>query len=55
MKVVLINGSPNKKGCTYTALSIVAAELEKNGIDTEIIQAGEKPVKPCTACRYAFA
>ena len=38
MKVLLINGSPNKKGCTYTALSIVAEELEKEGIETEIFQ-----------------
>ena len=38
MKVLLINGSPNKKGCTYTALSIVAEELEKEGIETQIFQ-----------------
>lgn len=39
MKVILINGSPNKKGCTFTALSEVASSLEKEGIETEIIQA----------------
>ena len=40
MKVLLINGSPHEKGCTYTALSLVAKELEKAGIDTEIIYVG---------------
>lgn len=39
MRVLLINGSPREKGCTYTALSEVALSLEKNGIETELIQA----------------
>jgi multimeric flavodoxin WrbA len=51
MKVILINGSPRSNGCTYTALSVVAAELEKERIETEIIQAAAYPVKNCTACR----
>ena len=36
MKVLLINGSPHEHGCTFTALSEVAAQLNKNGIETEI-------------------
>ena len=36
MNVLLINGSPHKKGCTYTALSEVAGQLEKNGIGSNI-------------------
>ncbi|CDE94815.1 flavodoxin family protein [Acidaminococcus fermentans] len=40
MKVLLFNGSRREKGCTYTALSLVAKELEKAGIDTEIIYVG---------------
>ncbi|WP_276689951.1 MULTISPECIES: flavodoxin family protein [Acidaminococcus] len=40
MKVLLFNGSRREKGCTYTALSLVAKELEKAGIDTEIIYIG---------------
>lgn len=32
MKVLLINGSPHKDGCTFTALNEVAKTLEKNGI-----------------------
>jgi multimeric flavodoxin WrbA len=50
MKVLLVNGSPNKKGCTFTALKEVANTLEKNGIDTQIFQIGKKPVRGCTAC-----
>lgn len=41
MKVILINGSPREKGCTFTALKEVASSFEKNGIDFEIIQASE--------------
>ncbi len=40
MKVLLVNGSPNKAGCTYTALSEVAKTLNKEGIETEIVYAG---------------
>lgn len=39
MKVILLNGSRREKGCTYTALSVVADTLKKNGIDAEIIHA----------------
>ena len=31
MNVLLINGSPHEKGCTYTALSLIAGELNKIG------------------------
>ena len=37
MKVLLINGSPHEKGCTYTALSLIAKELNDAGVDTEIL------------------
>ena len=50
MKVLLINGSPHAKGCTFTALSEVAGALEKNGVETEIFQLGVKPVHGCIAC-----
>lgn len=43
MGVVLINGSPRKEGCTYTALKEVAGELEKAGLETQIIQASMNP------------
>jgi multimeric flavodoxin WrbA len=51
MKVILINGSPNARGCTYTALSEVSKILEEEGIDTEIIQVGHKDIRGCISCR----
>ncbi len=50
MKVLLVNGSPNKEGCTYTALAEVAGALQKNGVETEIFHIGRKPVHGCIAC-----
>ena len=50
MKVLLINGSPNEKGCTYTALSEVANTLNTNGVETEILYLGKKPIAGCIAC-----
>lgn len=50
MKVVAINGSPNKKGNTYHALQIVLDELESQGIETEIIHVGNKKISGCIAC-----
>jgi multimeric flavodoxin WrbA len=51
MKVLLINGSPKAKGCTYTALCEVAKELEKEKIQTEIFHVGNKPIRGCIDCR----
>ena len=50
MKVLLVNGSPNKTGCTYTALSEVARMLNAQGIETEIFWLGKKPIGGCIAC-----
>jgi len=50
MKVLLVNGSPRKSGCSYTALKEVADTLEKNGLETEIFWIGNKPVAGCIAC-----
>lgn len=50
MKVLLVNGSPNEKGCTYTALSEIAKTLEKHGVETEIFHIGNKPVRGCIGC-----
>lgn len=50
MKVLLINGSPHAKGCTFTALNEVAASLEKEGIETEMIHLGIKPLSGCLGC-----
>ncbi len=50
MKVLLINGSPHEKGCTYTALEIVAQRLGAQGVETEIIWIGNQPIGGCIAC-----
>ncbi len=50
MKVLLINGSPNKTGCTFTALSEVEGELKNAGIETEIFHIGNKPIRGCIGC-----
>jgi len=50
MKVLLLNGSANKKGNTFTALTEIASRLEKNGVESEIMQLGNKPVRGCIAC-----
>lgn len=51
MKVLLVNGSPNANGCTYTALSEVAETLNKEGVETQIFHIGRKPIPGCIACR----
>ena len=50
MKVILVNGSPHEKGCTYTALCEVASALEKSGVETEIFWVGAKPLSGCMGC-----
>lgn len=51
MKVLLVNGSPHEKGCTYTALSEIAVTLEKEGIEAEIFWVGNQAVHGCIACK----
>lgn len=50
MKVLLVNGSPHKEGCTYTALAEVSKTLNEEGIETEIFWVGNKPLAGCIAC-----
>ena len=50
MKVLLINGSSHKEGNTFHALSMAAKTLEAQGIEAEIMQLGNKPVRGCIAC-----
>lgn len=50
MKVVAFNGSPNKEGNTWHALKMVTAQLEAEGIETEIVHVGNKLIRGCTAC-----
>jgi len=50
MKVLMVNGSPHKEGCTYTALSEVASAIESNGVATEMMHIGTEPVYGCRGC-----
>jgi len=50
MKALLINGSPNEHGCTYTALNEVEKTLNKHNVETEILYLGKKMIAGCTAC-----
>lgn len=54
MKVLLLNGSPKKEGCTFTALNEVSEELKRNNIETEIIHIAKGVVNGCIACRKCF-
>ncbi len=51
MKVLLVNGSPHKEGCTYTALAEVGAALNQSGIGTDVFWIGNKPLSGCIACK----
>jgi len=51
MKVLLVNGSPHKEGCTYTALTAVADALAAEGIDPQMFWIGTKPLSGCIACK----
>ncbi len=52
MKVLLVNGSPHKNGCTYTALCEVAKGLESEGIEYEILHLGNGDIPGCRGCGY---
>lgn len=50
MNVLLVNGSPHEKGCTYTALAEVSKALEQCGIGADIVHVGKQPLAGCMAC-----
>lgn len=54
MRVLLINGSPNKAGCTYTALCEVEKALNAEAVETELIHIGVGAIQGCTACRKCY-
>jgi len=54
MKVVAFNGSPRKEGNTYQSLQVVMGELQKEGIETEVVQLGGKNIHGCIACYKCF-
>ncbi|MHC4517253.1 MAG: flavodoxin family protein [Planctomycetota bacterium] len=54
MKVVAFNGSARKDGNTAILVRRVFSELEKEGIDTELVQLAGKTIRGCTACGQCF-
>ena len=54
MKVILINGSPHTDGSTNRALVEVARELNKEGVETEIVQVGHLAIRGCIACGSCY-
>lgn len=50
MNVLLVNGSPNKEGCTYTALTEVGKGLKEQNVDSEVFWIGRRPISGCVAC-----
>jgi len=54
MKVVAFNGSPRENGNTTILLNTVLEEVRKEGIETELVQLGNKPIRGCVACYKCF-
>jgi multimeric flavodoxin WrbA len=54
MKVVAFNGSPRKEGNTSLSIKMVFGELEKEGIETELVQLGGANIRGCRACYKCF-
>ena len=50
MKVVAFNGSPRRGGNTSFLVKTVFKELEKEGIDCELVNLADKPIHGCIAC-----
>ncbi|MBO4367665.1 MAG: flavodoxin family protein [Clostridia bacterium] len=51
MKVLLLNGSPHPNGCTATALKEMIRVFETEGVETELLQVGNRDIRGCIACR----
>ena len=52
MRVLILNGSPHKDGCTSTALKEVEKILNQEGIETQTLQIGNLEIRGCIACNY---
>ena len=50
MKVILLNGSPHKKGTTFRSLEEVAKTLKESGVESEIVWIGNSPIRGCIGC-----
>ncbi len=54
MKVIGFNGSPRKKGNTAYSLGVIFDELEREGVETELIQLGGADIRGCRACYKCY-
>jgi len=54
MKVVAFNGSPRKDGNTTILINHVFRELEKEGVETELVQLSGREIRGCIACYKCF-
>ena len=54
MNVLLVNGSPHEKGCTYTALTEMAAQFQKRGVEAELFWIGNGPARGCIDCKSCW-
>lgn len=54
MKILMINGSPRQGSNTGIALAEMETVFRKNGLETEIIQIGDKDIRGCLGCGYCF-
>ena len=54
MRVIGFNGSPRKDGNTFILINYVLGELQKEGIETELVQLSEKEIHGCIACYKCF-
>jgi len=52
MRVLAINGSPHSDGSTYNAIKLVTNQLEAEGISSEVLHIGTKPISGCLACGF---
>lgn len=54
MRILILNGSPKKDGNTAIALHEMEKVFAEEGIETEIVQVGSKPIRGCIACGQCF-
>lgn len=50
MKVLIINGSPHAKGNTFTALNEMTKIFDAAGVETQIVNVGNKMIRGCIGC-----
>lgn len=55
MKVLILNGSPRFYGNTSIAVNTLVSAFKKEGVETEVVLIGDKPIRGCIACNSCFA